>query len=467
MTPRVGSAQRAFASTIDVERADMPTTTPYNAVTTPDLARSTVLLAVATVLIVTIRPAPLNGLHQDAPERRPAETAIFSSAGHPDSRLSEIGRLGDAMFLGPNRFVFVDRAALHLVFVDMENGEVVSAGREGEGPGEFQRATLLSRNGDGTVFVWDSRHQRLSLVGVVDGKGVVTQPEYDESLFKSGGPRSMLGFGNHPVAAYPDGTLIVRENPSPSGDLFGIPRRDPGPFRDTVHYSVAALGVEKRLLAEMLGAESFSSVSRGGFRSTGSLIFGHELLQRQVGEHLAVAQTDLGSVRVFDRSGAVVVEIPLPLGQRASESQIESARDRRIASTERMVGNIGEMAGRLARDRGGEVNLGGALENSGDGLRDLPANEVALPIDRMRGDMDGRLWLRLFDPANTGVDPGSVSEKWQVWDTSGPRLVFTVTLGPGELLLDAAGNRVLLRTRDEFDVDYVVVREIEAASGEG
>ena len=243
----------------------MQTTTPPNTVTTPDLARLPLLLAAATVLTTTALAAPLSALPQNAPERRPAETAIFSSAGHPDSRLSEIGRLGTAMFLKPGRFVFVDTTVPHLVFVDhRESGEVVSAGREGEGPGEFRRATLLSRNGDGTVFVWDSRQQRLSLVGVVDGQGFVTQPEYDESLFRSGGPLAMLGFGNRPVAAYPDGTLIVRENPSPTGHVIGIPRRDPGPYRDTVHYSLAALGAEKRLFAEMLGTESFSSVSDRG-----------------------------------------------------------------------------------------------------------------------------------------------------------------------------------------------------------
>ena len=159
---------------------DMPTTTLPNGVTTPDLARLPLLPAVATVLTTTALPAPLKCLPQDAPERRPAETAIFSSPNHPDSRVSEIGRLGTAMFLESGRFVFVDTRVPHLVFVDIENGEVVSAGREGEGPGEFQRATLLSRNGDGTVFVWDSRQQRLLLVGVVDGQGFVTQPEYDE-----------------------------------------------------------------------------------------------------------------------------------------------------------------------------------------------------------------------------------------------------------------------------------------------
>ena len=364
------------------------------------------------------------------------------------------------MFLQPDRFVFVDAAVPHLVFVDIASGEVVSAGRAGEGPGDFRRATLLSRNGDGTVFVWDSRNQRISRVGVVDGQGVVTQAEYDESLFKSGGPLTMLGFGNRPVAAYPDATLIVRENPSPTGDMFGMPRRDPGSYRDTVPYRVAAPGGETRLLAEMLGTQSFSSVSRGGSQNTGPWIFGHELLQRQVGEFLAVAQTDLDAVRVFDRSGAVVAEIPSPPGRRASESQIEAARERRIRSSERLAGSFAEMAGRIAQEQGREVRGISGLEDSADRMGDLPANEVTPPIDRMLGDMDGRLWLRLFDPANEDLDDGAVSEEWLVWDISGPRLVFKVTLAPGEDLLDSSGDRVLLRTSDEFDVDYVVIKGI-------
>ena len=67
----------------------MPTTTPPKAATTPDLARLTLLLAATTVLTSTARPTPLNPLPQEVPERRPAETAIFSSAGHPDGRVSE------------------------------------------------------------------------------------------------------------------------------------------------------------------------------------------------------------------------------------------------------------------------------------------------------------------------------------------------------------------------------------------
>ena len=87
-------------------------------------------------------------------------------------------------------------------------------------------------------------------------------------------------------------------------------------------------------------------------------------------------------------------------------------------------------------------------------FRNLPANDVAPAINHMPGDLDGRLWLRIFRP-------GEEAEYWQVWNIGGPNLEFTLTLPQGEELLDATGNRVLVRTRDEFDVEYLVLREIE------
>ena len=38
--------------------------------------------------------------------------------------------------------------------------------------------------------------------------------------------------------------------------------------------------------------------------------------------------------------------------------------------------------------------------------------------------------------------------------------MFTLTLSKGETFLDAAGDRVLLQTTDELDVEYVLVKEM-------
>ncbi|MYK67549.1 MAG: hypothetical protein F4022_13885 [Gemmatimonadetes bacterium] len=92
-------------------------------------------------------------------------------------------------------------------------------------------------------------------------------------------------------------------------------------------------------------------------------------------------------------------------------------------------------------------------------FRDTVRFEVLVPdqINHMLGDLDGRLWLRIFRP-------GEEAEHWQVWDMDGPSLEFTLTLREEEELLDAAGNRVLMRTRGEFDVEYLVLPEIEGYS---
>ena len=61
----------------------------------------------------------------------------------------------------------------------------------------------------------------------------------------------------------------------------------------------------------------FSSVLPRGLqataRSTSDVMFGSLLRQTQVGQRFALAQTDLGVVRVFDRQGVVSAEVPLPL----------------------------------------------------------------------------------------------------------------------------------------------------------
>jgi len=72
--------------------------------------------------------------------------------------------------------------------------------------------------------------------------------------------------------------------------------------------------------------------------------------------------------------------------------------------------------------------------------------------------LDGRLWLRLFHP------DGEI-EQWQVWDVSAQEMLFTLALPVGEQVLDAVGDRVLVRTKDEFGVDYLLVREMVEANG--
>lgn len=392
------------------------------------------------ILAVAGTPTAASGMAQVGPDRYLAGAPFFHSARHPDAQVAEIGELGGAIYLEADRFVFLDVSTQVLVFVNPATGTVASAGGRGDGPQEFRSAGLLGRSGDGGVVVWDSEYRRVSVADVIDGLGIVSDVRgHDRSLL-------LGGLGTRPVARYGDGTLVVRTNAMPSGDPFQLVTREAGVFRDEHQYWLAVPGQERRLMFEAMASEKYSSASGTATRATTSLIFGHLLLDAQAGQHFAVAQTDLGVVRVFDRFGNVTSEIPLPAGVAVSDEQIEAERNRLLAAND-------GMADRVSRASTGDFDFGRLWGRRAEFIRTVPANSVAPPVDRMVGDLDGRLWLRVYRP-------GSESEYWQAWDLSGPSLMFTLTLSKGETFLDAAGDRVLLQTTDELDVEYVLVKEM-------
>ena len=369
-------------------------------------------------------------------ELQTAETPLFHSGSSPDPRVAEIGRLNGAMFLEPERFVFVEGFSQHLVFVSMASGDVVVVGGKGDGPGEYGFPQLLSPLDNGGATVWDRLKMRLTLVNP-DGTVAETANYTDMS---SSRPEFLVG-NVFVIARFADGTVAFREP-------LRIPRSGQrqlvGEYRDTVRYLIQGPGQSPRPIARLLDDEMHRFV-RGTSRSETTVIFGHRSLSTQVGQHLALTQTDLGFVQILDPSGAQVGRVPLPPGIVVTEDEIAAERARRRARAE-------ETAKMFAQMSGDPVSVEGIDER----IASIPANRIARPIDRMLGDLDGRLWLRMFRP-------DAEREEWQVWDIAGadPVLEFVLTLPMGEEFLDAAGNRVLLRQRDEMDVSYLVLREIE------
>jgi len=369
---------------------------------------------------------------QEVPDLYTAETPLFHTSTSSDDRVSRIGRLYAARLLSPDRFVFVDLSLDWLVFVNADGGGVVTAGREGEGPREFRLPIIVGRSGDGVVVVWDALHRRMAIVAA-DGE-FAEAPQYDRSVFAS--------MKIQVAAGYADGTLVLTDDGFP----IGLPtegRREDGAFRDTVTFQTVVPDRPASTIARFAGPEHYLE-RQGSMGRMRGIIFGHKLHYAQVGQYLAVAQTDLDAVQVLDLSGAVVTQVPMPPPVPMSEDQIAAVRER---IEERATAG----AGRRSRPGMPEILSGGSEPFL---FHDLPANNAAPAINRMLGDLDGRLWMRIFRP-------GAEAEHWQVWNIGGPTLEFALTLPEGEELLDAAGDRVLVRARDELDVEYVVLREIE------
>lgn len=357
-----------------------------------------------------------------------ADPPFFHSAHSSDSRVATIGDLADGLFVSADRFAFVDLASSQWIIVSIPEGAVLSAGRRGDGPGEFRHPVLVGRLPDIGVIVWDEVHRRLTNV-TLDGS-VTPGSAVDDALLTHWRVRV--------VASYPDGRFVIRDTRRPPISHFGLQERRPGRYRDTVQYKSVASNQSPRVIAEVLGSEMY--YERAGSRSaTTGVIFGAQLLEAGVGQYLAIAQTDLGKAVVIDGNGATIAEMLLPPGPEVSEEQIGAERRRRH-----------DLSNDRARSRAG---LGFPGSTTPFEFRNLPASRVARPIDRIIGDLDGRLWMRT-------VRPGEDREHWQVWDIASAKVEFTVVLRRAEELLDAAGSLVLVSSKDAFDVDYLLVREI-------
>lgn len=369
-------------------------------------------------------------------ELQTAETPLFHSASSPDTRVGEIGALNGAVFLEPDRFVFVDGFSRHLVFVSTVSPDVVVVGGRGDGPGEYDLPYLLSPLDGGGVAVWDHLKMRLTLLNP-DGT-VAETANYTDTA--SSPPIFLVG-NVSVVARFGDGTVAFRE---PQRIPRNGGRQLVGEYRDTLQYLIRSPGQSPRPIARLADEELYRSV-QGTLRSEATVIFGHRSLSTQVGQHLAVTQTDLGFVQILDSSGEQIARVPLPPGIAVTEAEVVAERARRKARAEDRERTFAELSG--------EPFTEGDLDER---IAAIPARRLAPPIDRMVGDLDGRLWLRLFRP-------GAQWEQWQVWDIAevDPVLKFVLTLPMGEEFLDAAGDRVLLRQRDEMDVSYLVVRQIE------
>ena len=376
----------------------------------------------------------LEGRAQQVPTMTTADPPLFHSSHSPDPQVSTIGDLTEGLFVSPNQFVFVDLTSCQVIVVRISDGVAVYAGREGDGPGEFRLPRLVGRFGNSGVIVWDQIHRRLAHV-TTDGS-VAPGPAVDRSILT----HWLVGV----VAAFPDGRFVIRDTRRPPISHFGV-HRSPGRYRDTVQYkSVGPGGQSPRVVAQMLGDESY--YERSGSRSrTQGVMFGHLLLEAPVGQHLAIAQTDRGRVILVDDTGDTVSEIPLPPGERLSGQHVAIERERMRDLEE----------DRARRWIGSGLSRGTTTPFH---FRNLPAGDIARPVDRVLGDLNGRVWLRT-------VRPGEDREHWSVWEPARPKLAFTVVLRKGETLLDAAAGRVLLHTKDQHDVEYVLVRRIRQGTG--
>ena len=347
-------------------------------------------------------------------------TPLFDSGEHPATVVSELGVLSRGMVLNEERVVLLDGRTL--LFINPRTGELWTAGGQGGGPGEFAGSggeLGLFREPD-ALTVWDLnngfRLTTFSHTGDVLGtrRFDVSRAEFDHWVSVA----RLYGVFTDGSLAFIDGFPRIGDQPSAA---------------DRLREYVAEVGGDgdKRTIVEFLGAES------------SDVLFGHRTLVSIGNDRVAVADTESTEVMILDQSGTLVSRIPMP-GERLRVSE------------DHLAARLGEAGERARRSHERTVEQLEAMGRSTEGQkfegRDYRHNEIAPPIDRMRFDGDGRLWMRHY------VMPGADTKSWTVWD--GGSTTFSVDMPASESFLDVRGSLVLLRTRSELGVDRAVIREL-------
>ena len=204
---------------------------------------------------------------------------VYRVGGLDAEDWAQFTRPGGVGFDGAGNLHVLDRAAFQLIVVDSDGELVRTVGRQGEGPGEFQRPGALVVWRDGTFVVADAGHDAFQIFGT-DGRL--------EHFVR-------MSAGSSPLATDLAG-LALRPGPS-SGELFrqGVPD---------------VLGQMFGALEQLLGAES---------RPSGVDHRGIERLE--LGGELVAAEPFLQAWRVSREESSEV----LTLSDLANESRAASA----------------------------------------------------------------------------------------------------------------------------------------------
>jgi hypothetical protein len=338
----------------------------------------------------------------------------------------------DGLFLPDSGMVLVERTEVY--FVDMASGEARVFGREGGGPLEFRRIHRALRSPQGIAL---EDVYRLRAVFLDNSGEFVGDMRYHAAPFQAWATLAEA------VAVHPDGRMVFgdRERKNLGSYL--------GHTWDAIQYLAVDSAGEGEVVAQGKGSQYYYEARRSN-----SVIFGHSTLMAASSDRVAIAETDRGTIQVFEWDGGEVGRIPMPPAVRPSRDQVRAVREYRAGAPSRALE-------RLSR---APTEVPVMVQEQLAGLRDFldydnwPVNDLAPPIDQLFVDFDERLWVRGYH----FTDQDSVT--WRVWDMERFTPVFQVKLAADEELLDARGDVVLLRREDELDVPRAVVSRLEPAA---
>jgi hypothetical protein len=347
-----------------------------------------------------------------------AETPTFSiTRSSLDPERFFDGPLGGA-FLANGSIVIRDGGTSTLTFLDALGRPIRSAGREGDGPGEFRRLSAIFPVPDGSgVWTWDSRSSRMSHF---DENG-----DYLTSLT----PR--IGSASAPEAILPGPTFVTLAEAG--GAANGVGRRE-YVLRDTLWNEVARVSGPPELAPPVLHVE----VPGGTYVHNLPEGCVPVLDEVAIDGRIFTADASAGTIESFAEDGAAREVYRMPR--------------RRPFTTESRNTLVAQIERRLSIP--GREPPAGVRRAALDDLRSrlgayLPAWQ------RVIGDATGRIWLE-YPECPRGDDSGS---RYEVVDVTTGDAAF-ITVPEALTILAVHGDQVLARRTGEFGVQHVELYQV-------
>lgn len=322
--------------------------------------------------------------------------------------------------LSDGRVAVANSGTHELRFYAPDGRHLLSAGSEGDGPGEFRHLGWVGLSASDTIMAWDDAHGRLSLF---DPRG---------RFVRAVTPTGLPGIFPQLHGAFADGSVVL----ATGMDLARLPAEGQV-WRDTAAYvRVGHTGERLGDLGRFPGTEQFAVRPAGGRGSviTNTRPFARRTVTAVRGDRLYVGTGDAYELAVYDASGKLARRV-----RRAHRPLAVTGQDREDY-------------------RASLVNLSGAqARRDEERMRDAaPYPDVMPPYTGLRLDPDGYLWVE------EAVRPGErrAGVPWSVFDPEG-RLLGSLRLPPALYVLEIGRDYVLGRARDESDVEHLRLYRLE------
>lgn len=345
---------------------------------------------------------------RDAPQLTVHE--VFTTAA-PATRL-ELYQVTAARFLDNGVLAVANSGTGEIIAIDSTGMETGRMGRKGEGPGEFTWISHLDVDSAGNLIAYDPRQGRLTRF---DADGVVadTRPLAP--------PNSVVDL--QPLAVLDDGRLAAVY-----GDMrmFALS----GERRDTTPLMLFDADGARADTIGMWPATEWAFMSGGGGALRAEVGFGRKAYWAGRDGRFAIGTNDSVDIAVYDGASEPFMRISGPPAPAVEPAAVERWRDDLLADWSTMP-----------------IEMQTAIA-------DLPHRETYPGFETLAMGDDGSIWIGVF------ARPGQDERAWLVLGRDG-RPHGRVTLPAAARVLDIAGDRIALLSRDELDEEYIHVLRIE------